>query len=251
MLKKIQYLALTVLLAGFVFTTGNALAAGSACGDHGQGKCKVSCGPYDEVISSNACIIENRDVMGYKESAEQCCIPTTCSFNNIGIGECKTGSCGSGYVGMNTSDCLSPKICCVNPIGKPGSQVNPNPTTVSPGNITTEGDNSSEKSWAGLVPCQGADCTLCDFLKFLQNLITYFTELIFALAGGFIVWGAVEIMTSGGSEERVKEGKNRVTIAITGIAIALAAWLFIGTVFQLLTNSSSKIPWNEIECSSK
>jgi hypothetical protein len=270
--KKIQYLALTVLLAGFILITDNALAAGSACGDSGQGKCvsiTSSCGPYDEVISSNNCISQTRkSILGTVETQEQCCVPTACGFNNAGIGKCEsqgsTCDMSAGYVGLNTSDCLPPQICCVMSTGLPGSQVNPNPTTVSPGNTGTQsGTNpftgqptgqsgdSGGSTWAGLVTCQGTDCTLCDFLKFLQGLIVYFTELIFALAGGFIVWGAVEIMTSGGSEERVKAGRERVTMSIYGIAIALVAFLFVGSILQVLTNSKSAVPWNEINCSTK
>lgn len=255
MSKSIKYIFVIILSLGFIFITNNAFATASGCGDSGQGKCRTSCGPYIIPFFSPNC--NSGDTPGRER--EDCCVPTVCSFNTTGIGDCKnSSSCesGSGKVGLNTSDCLPPKICCVYPTGNPGSQVNENPTTVSPGTNsltgeTTGQDGSSGSKWAGLVPCQGFDCTLCDFLSFFQNLITYFTELIFALAGGFIVWGAIEIMTSGGSEEKVKSGKNRATVAIYGIAIALAAWLFIGTVFQLLTNSSSKVPWNEIECSSK
>jgi hypothetical protein len=103
----------------------------------------------------------------------------------------------------------------------------------------------------GLVPCDGFDCTICDIFTLIKNLINLFTELVFAFAGGFIVWGAIEIMVAGGDEKKVSSGRGRITVAISGIVIALSAWMLIGTALQVFTGSSSYLPWNKIECSSK
>ena len=91
-------------------------------------------------------------------------------------------------------------------------------------------------------------CNLCHLLQLSKNLITFSLEIGFALAALFIAWGAFVIMTAGGSEEKVKTGKQTMTIAVTGVVIALSAWLIIGTALQILTGSPSKLPWDQIQC---
>ncbi|MDE2001642.1 MAG: hypothetical protein KGI60_03725 [Patescibacteria group bacterium] len=103
----------------------------------------------------------------------------------------------------------------------------------------------------GLVPCGNpgqAACTLCDALQLVKNLINFMLQAGFALVGLFIAWGAFVIMTAGGSEERVKEGRKIMTTAVTGLVIMLTAWLVLGTIIQILTGSPSKLPWNTIQC---
>lgn len=109
-------------------------------------------------------------------------------------------------------------------------------------------------AFARLVPeCDpvgvtGPKCTLCHLLQLFKNLINLFLEIGMVLAGLFIAWGAFVIMTAGGSEEKVKNGKKILTAAITGVVIALASWLIIATLLQILTGSPSKLPWNQIQC---
>ncbi|MDO8430039.1 MAG: pilin [bacterium] len=91
-------------------------------------------------------------------------------------------------------------------------------------------------------------CNLCHVLQLGKNLITFSLEIGFAAAALFIAWGAFVIMTAGDSEEKVKTGKQTMTIAVTGVVIAISAWLIIGTALQILTGSPSKLPWDQIQC---
>ena len=50
----------------------------------------------------------------------------------------------------------------------------------------------------------------------------------------FVAYGGFVIMTAGGSEEKVKKGKQVITAAVIGIAIAFGSWLIIFTVNQIL-----------------
>jgi len=101
---------------------------------------------------------------------------------------------------------------------------------------------------AGLVPCNGPDCTLCDFLTLSNNIITLLTQIGISLASLFFAWGALVIMTAGGSEEKVKSGKDMARTAVEGVVIALGAYIIIGTLLHVLTGSESAIPWSEIKC---
>src|SRR3989344_2916309 len=100
----------------------------------------------------------------------------------------------------------------------------------------------------GLVPCSGLDCSLCDFLVLVKNLIDLMLKWGVALAALFFAWGAFVIMTAGGSSEKATEGRKILTTVAIGILIAFTAWMIIGTLMQVLTNSPSKLPWNEIKC---
>ena len=103
----------------------------------------------------------------------------------------------------------------------------------------------------GLVQCGNPGqpaCNLCSFLELVKTLINFAIQITFAFAGLFITIGAFVIMTAGGSETRVSEGKKMMTTAIIGMVIMLTAWLILGTVIQILTGSPSKLPWTEIKC---
>ncbi len=103
----------------------------------------------------------------------------------------------------------------------------------------------------GLVQCGNPGqpaCNLCSFLELVKTLINFAIQISFAFAGLFITWGAFVIMTAGGSEERVKDGRKMVTTAVIGMVIMLSSWLILGTVIQVLTGSPSKLPWTEIKC---
>ncbi|MDP3729737.1 MAG: hypothetical protein Q8R26_03275 [bacterium] len=102
---------------------------------------------------------------------------------------------------------------------------------------------------AGLIPCSGLDCNLCHFLTLIKNVITWVTEIAAVLAVVFIIWGAFDIMLAGASAEKVSSGKTRMLTAIIGVVIMLSAYLIIGTVLNILTDSPSRIPWTQIQCS--
>lgn len=101
---------------------------------------------------------------------------------------------------------------------------------------------------AQIIPCEGIDCTICDFLVLIKNVINLMLEVGVSLAGLFFALGAFFMIISGESEEKRKRGKDMMTSSVYGIVIAFAAWLIIATLLQILTGSESKLPWNEIQC---
>ncbi len=90
-------------------------------------------------------------------------------------------------------------------------------------------------------------CSLCDGVKVVVNSINILTELAVVLAVGMTVYGAIVLMISGGSEERVKKGRGSITSAIIGLIIVLAGWLIINTVLHLITGNID-FPWADIQC---
>ena len=50
-----------------------------------------------------------------------------------------------------------------------------------------------------------------------------------------------EVLTAGGSEEKVKQGKKIITTAVIGVAIALGAYLIVTSVNFLISDTQFKI----------
>jgi len=106
---------------------------------------------------------------------------------------------------------------------------------------------------AQLVSCQN-NCTVCDFLQTIDNLLRFLTEISFVLAVAVIVYGAFNIMTAGGNSAKYEAGKSSVTISLTGIVIVLISWVFIHQLLFILAGNRlfqgnfSNWIWNEIPC---
>ncbi|MDO8584529.1 MAG: pilin [bacterium] len=107
--------------------------------------------------------------------------------------------------------------------------------------------NTSIVSAAGIVPqCEGVTCSICDLIKLAHNVIQYAIQLSFALAVGMVVLGGYYLITAGGSEEKVTQGRKIVWYAVVGLGIVLSGWVLINTMFQILIKSPSPRPWNDI-----
>jgi hypothetical protein len=90
-------------------------------------------------------------------------------------------------------------------------------------------------------------CTLCDGIKVTQNIIQMLFELAIPVATAMIAWGAFVFMTAGGSDERVKKGRQIMTSAVIGLVVVLGAWIIINTMLHLLTGQAN-FPWNTVRC---
>ncbi len=91
-------------------------------------------------------------------------------------------------------------------------------------------------------------CSFCDALVVIRNIVTLLFEIAIPLATAMIVYGAIRLMLAGGSEENVKKSKATITNAVTGLVIALAAWVIVNSILHILTGRAD-FPWNQINCS--
>ncbi len=90
-------------------------------------------------------------------------------------------------------------------------------------------------------------CDFCDALIVTSNVIQFVWQIATAIAVLMIIYGAFVMLTSGGSEERVSQGRKAMISAVTGLAIALVAWLFVNELLQFLSGNPS-FPWAEVSC---
>ena len=103
---------------------------------------------------------------------------------------------------------------------------------------------------AGLVPCEGIDCTWCDLFALAKNVIDYALMIIFPLAAIMIVYGGIIMMTARDNANKFTQGKDVMTAAVIGILIALLSWLILDTVFKIIAPGfdGNFGPWNELSC---
>jgi len=93
-------------------------------------------------------------------------------------------------------------------------------------------------------------CTVCDLLVLIDNLVKFTATIAPLVAVIFIVWGSFIIITAG-STDRYAKGRDVIKFAVIGLAIVLAAWVIVSTVFLVLTGSYGgplPLPWHRIQC---
>lgn len=102
---------------------------------------------------------------------------------------------------------------------------------------------------SGLVPCGTSTtdpCRICHFFVLLDNIIGWLVKVIIPIAGGFLLYGGILMISAGGSEEKIARGKKAITNALIGIFITLGAWLIIDFILgNLLDPDKIYFNWNE------
>lgn len=91
-------------------------------------------------------------------------------------------------------------------------------------------------------------CSFCDAIVVVSNVIKFLWQISIALAVLMVIYGALRLMISGGSEEQVGKAKSIMLNAVTGLIVALAAWAIINTILSVLAGNPTW-PWNQISCS--
>jgi len=87
----------------------------------------------------------------------------------------------------------------------------------------------------GLVPCDGADCTICSFFQMLINIYDFIVKMIATpLAVIGITVGAIFMMISAGNPNLMSTGKKIFWTAIIGLALVFCSYLIIATVLSII-----------------
>lgn len=119
---------------------------------------------------------------------------------------------------------------------------------ISPNSVSAQIINIWEgTSHGGCNKAQGG-CDFCDALIVTRNIILYLLQAAIAIAVGMMIWGAILLMTAGGSEERTTKARGTITSAVIGVTIALTSWLIVNTIIHFLANDPTWKVWNTIRC---
>lgn len=99
---------------------------------------------------------------------------------------------------------------------------------------------------AALVPCgteTTAPCTPCHFFNLADRAVDLFKNialviLVIAFLSGGVIWA-----TSGGSPEKITQGRKIIVGSVIGIFIAFGGWLIIDTIVNTLGGGTGDLTW--------
>ncbi len=97
---------------------------------------------------------------------------------------------------------------------------------------------------AGLVPCNGVDCTFCDFFLLLQNIFNFLmNDLVPIVAVAMVVWGGYTFMISGGNQAGVKKGRDILKNTFIGLLIIYACFVAASYVIGFFAKTNGAIDY--------
>ena len=87
---------------------------------------------------------------------------------------------------------------------------------------------------AGIVPCKD-NCTICDLFTLVKNILNFITLVLAVPVGiGLFIYGGFQLITSGGSEQKIESGKKAITRAFFGLIIVFGAYAIVNTLLGWL-----------------
>jgi len=106
---------------------------------------------------------------------------------------------------------------------------------------------------AQLVPCSGLDCTACDFVDMGNGILKWLVGILFIVFAIILFIGGWGMVTSAGNTSAKEAAKSKISSALIGILIVLAAWLMVDTLLRaLLPSDTGEITgfgfWATVEC---
>lgn len=102
---------------------------------------------------------------------------------------------------------------------------------------------------AGLVPCIGSECRLCDLLVLIVNLTSFMMKNIAApLAGLMFLIGGIMMISSGGEQKRYASGKQIFINTLIGAALVLSAWAIVNTIITVFGSAQVIGTWWQVQC---
>jgi Type IV secretion system pilin len=97
----------------------------------------------------------------------------------------------------------------------------------------------------GLVPCGAvsasnilgaSECGLCDFTLLIQNIINYLIIISFPVSAALFAWAGIILFTAGDNVHARDKAKDIFKNVGMGLIIALAGYLIVQTVLNVLVN---------------
>jgi hypothetical protein len=92
----------------------------------------------------------------------------------------------------------------------------------------------------GLVQCGPGtsvpECGKQELFKLVYTLINFGLDIAALLAVMFVMWGGFLMLTAGGSEDKISQGKSAATSAVMGLFLVLISWLIVNTIITWFTN---------------
>ncbi len=94
--------------------------------------------------------------------------------------------------------------------------------------------NCAGGEWIGGTPLEGCE-PVCCVLTTVHNVGTWFFWVVLMIAFIMLLWGAIQFMTAGGSEDKTAAARQTLIYALIGVAVAYFSRLMIRMVSNILT----------------
>lgn len=109
---------------------------------------------------------------------------------------------------------------------------------------------------AGLVPCEGTECSACHFAQMGNTVLQWLIGVLFVVFAIVAAMGGIGLVTSGGNPEAKNSAKSKLVNALVGLVIVFGAWILVDTIMRgLLVSGTDEItgygPWSQIQCGSQ
>lgn len=70
--------------------------------------------------------------------------------------------------------------------------------------------------------------------EIIQKIINFLFGLALAICPIFIIWGGFEIATAAGAEQKIKDGRQKITYSLVGLVIMALATAFVKVIKTIL-----------------
>lgn len=86
-------------------------------------------------------------------------------------------------------------------------------------------DTSTSIQIPNPIPCDDVNCVLTQVIRYILGGVALLATLMF-------VWGGVLLLSSGGNEKRITQGKETLAWAAIGIVVILLSWSIVKFVLS-------------------
>lgn len=97
----------------------------------------------------------------------------------------------------------------------------------------------------GLVPCEGSECTICDFAILMQRVLNFIITLSTVVAGILFAYAGLLYIFAGGDAEKVQKAHSIFYNVFVGLIIVLASWLIVSVIMKSLLSGNIQGPWTD------
>ena len=120
------------------------------------------------------------------------------------------------------------------------------------GDVGAPISDEEDSGVGGFIPCEGSGCSFCDFAVLGNNILNWLIGILMVVFAIIVTAAGFGLVTSAGNPEAKTKAKQRMTNAIIGLLIVLAAWLIIDTLMRAVLRGGEgevgSTPWSTIEC---
>jgi hypothetical protein len=90
-------------------------------------------------------------------------------------------------------------------------------------------------------PSNFKECTFCDFMQLVRNVLNLILFLTMVSAGGLFAWAGWLFATSGGNGANHQKAKNIFKSVLIGLVLVLGAFTIVNTLMKMLVSNDFSI----------